>query len=108
MSYTTKALAAASVLLLRVPTAALAHTNSIGYVGAGNGTVTFWYGNWHPGTTFTEGSMTLQGVNGTNYAVSSQLVSKQSLILPLQTTLFFGRNTGCHPRECRLLHRRQK
>lgn len=65
---TQKALAAASALLLGVPTAALSHTNSIGYVGSGNGTVTFWYGNWHPGTTFTEGSMTLLGVNGTSYA----------------------------------------
>ena len=68
MSYTTRALAAASALLLGTPTAVLAHTNSIGYVGSGNGTVTFWYGNWHPGTTFTEGSMTLLGVNGTSYA----------------------------------------
>jgi hypothetical protein len=49
------------------PTAALAHTNSIGYVGDGSGGVTFWYGNWHPGTTFTEGSMTLQGVNGNSF-----------------------------------------
>ena len=48
--------------------AALAHTNSLGYVGASGGTVTFWYGSWHSGTTFTEGSMTLQGVNGTTFA----------------------------------------
>jgi len=68
MSYTHKALAAASALLLGVPTAALAHTNSLGYVGGGNGTVTFWYGSWHAGTNFTEGSMTLQGVNGTSFA----------------------------------------
>jgi len=68
MSYTTRALAAASALLLGAPTAVLAHTNSIGYVGASGGTVTFWYGSWHAGTTFTEGSMTLQGVNGTTFA----------------------------------------
>jgi len=68
MSYTTKALAAASVLLLGVPTAALAHTNSLGYVGDGAGSVTFWYGSWHSGTNFTEGSMTLQGVNGNTFA----------------------------------------
>ena len=67
MSYMQKALAAASALLIGVPTAALSHTNSIGYVGSGNGTVTFWYGNWHPGTTFNEGNLTLQGINGTNY-----------------------------------------
>ena len=68
MSYMHKALAAASALLLGVPTAALAHTNSLGYVGGGNGTVTFWYGSWHSGTQFTEGSMTLQGVNGTSFS----------------------------------------
>jgi len=67
MSYATRALAVASALLMGAP-AAFAHTNSLGYVGASGGTVTFWYGSWHAGTTFTEGSMTLQGVNGTTFA----------------------------------------
>ena len=67
MSYATRALAVASALLMGAP-AALAHTNSLGYVGASGGTVTFWYGSWHSGTTFTEGSMTLQGVNGNTFA----------------------------------------
>jgi hypothetical protein len=71
MSYTQKALAVASALLLGVPTAALSHTNSIGYVGGGNGSVTFWYGNWHPGTTFNEGTLTLQGINGTSFSPST-------------------------------------
>jgi len=68
MSYATRALAVASALLMGAPTAALAHTNSIGYVGGGGGSVTFWYGNWHPGTTFNEGTLTLQGINGTSFA----------------------------------------
>jgi Autotransporter beta-domain len=89
-TYTQKALAAASALLLGVPTAALSHTNSIGYVGAGNGTVTFWYGNWHPGTTFTEGSMTLLGVNGTNY--SANTVNWTLLQNTLPTGLVNGTN----------------
>ena len=67
MSYATRALAVASALLMGAP-AALAHTNSLGYVGDGAGSVTFWYGSWHSGTTFTEGSMTLQGVNGNTFA----------------------------------------
>ncbi len=67
MSYATRALAVASALLMGAP-AAFAHTNSLGYVGDGNGSVTFWYGSWHAGTTFTEGSMTLQGVNGNTFA----------------------------------------
>ena len=37
MSYATRALAVASALLMGAPTAVLAHTNSIGYVGGGNG-----------------------------------------------------------------------
>jgi hypothetical protein len=53
------------------PTAVLSHTNSIGYVGGGNGAVTFWYGNWHPGTTFNEGTLTLQGINGTSFSPST-------------------------------------
>ena len=68
---TQKAMAAASALLLGVPTAALAHTNSIGYVGGGNGSVTFWYGNWHPGTNFNEGTLTLQGINGTAFSATT-------------------------------------
>jgi len=68
MSYATRALAVASALLMGAPTAVLAHTNSIGYVGGGGGNVTFWYGNWHPGTTFNEGTLTLQGINGTSFA----------------------------------------
>jgi hypothetical protein len=71
MSYTTRALAVASALLMGAPTAVLAHTNSIGYVGGGNGSVTFWYGNWHPGTTFNEGTLTLQGINGTNFSATT-------------------------------------
>ena len=67
MSYATRALAVASALLMGAPTAVLAHTNSIGYVGSGNGTVTFWYGNWHPGTTFNEGNLTLVGINGNSF-----------------------------------------
>jgi hypothetical protein len=51
--------------------AALAHTNSIGYVGGGNGSVTFWYGNWHPGTNFNEGTLTLQGINGTAFSATT-------------------------------------
>ena len=67
MFYAKKALAAASALLLGVPTAALSHTNSIGYVGDGSGGVTFWYGSWHSGTNFNEGELKLQGANGTTF-----------------------------------------
>ena len=40
-----------------------AHTNSIGYTNAGSGSVSFWYGTWHPSTNFNEGSIKLEGVD---------------------------------------------
>lgn len=45
---------------------AWAHTNSVGYENAGPGSVNFWYGTYHGGTTFTEGSMQLVGPGGFN------------------------------------------
>ena len=77
MSYATRALAVASALLMGAPTAVLSHTNSIGYVGDGQGGVTFWYGNWHPGTTFNEAELKLQGANGTNY---TPIITKFTLL----------------------------
>lgn len=44
-----------------------AHTTSIGYVNNGSGNITFWFGTYHTDTTFTEGSIQLQGINGTSY-----------------------------------------
>jgi len=71
MSYAKKALAGASALLMGTSTLpALSHTNSIGYVGNGTGGVTFWYGNWHPGTTFNEAELKLEGANGTSYTTT--------------------------------------
>jgi hypothetical protein len=65
---TNKALATVGAVALALsPATVLAHTNSIGYVGGGNGSVTFWYGNWHPGTTFNEGNLTLVGINGNSF-----------------------------------------
>ena len=57
------------------PLSAMAHTNTVGYVGNGDGSVTFWYGNWHasPGTRpdgtqiTTEGEIKLEGANGTTF-----------------------------------------
>jgi len=38
-------------------TTAIAHTNSVGYVGDGTGNLTVWYGSWHDGTTFNEAEL---------------------------------------------------
>lgn len=43
---------------------AWAHTNSVGYENAGPGSVNFWYGSWHSGVDYTEGSMKLVGPGG--------------------------------------------
>ena len=68
---TKKVLAAAGALALGLsPTAALSHTNSIGYVGDGQGGITFWYGSWHSGTNFNEAEIKLEGANGTNYTTT--------------------------------------
>jgi hypothetical protein len=65
---TNKALAAASALALGLaPATALAHTNSIGYVGDGQGGITFWYGSWHSGTNFNEAEIKLEGANSTTF-----------------------------------------
>lgn len=68
-NFKVKAVVAATAAALAF--GASAHTNSIGYTNSGSGSVTFWYGNWHQGTTFTEGSMELTGVNGTSYATTT-------------------------------------
>lgn len=58
---------AAALVVSMVCQNAYTHTNSIGYTNAGAGSVTFWYGTWHPGTNYTEGSLQLEGINGTSY-----------------------------------------
>ena len=60
--YTRSALGLAALLLVSGP--ALAHTISIGYENSGNNALTFWYGSYHVGTNFTEGSMSLNSSNG--------------------------------------------
>lgn len=53
-------------ILLTSTVSVFAHTNSVGYENAGPGSVTFWYGSWHPGTNFTEGSLQVVGPAGYN------------------------------------------
>lgn len=50
-------------LFLLLPTfgTASAHTNSVGYESNGGGSFTIWYGSYHVGTNFTEGSLQLVG-----------------------------------------------
>lgn len=61
----------------------LAHTDSIGYNSTGvSGSMEFWYGNWHPGTTFNEGSIKLEAVSGSSYVTTTQLFNMLSATQP--------------------------
>ena len=72
----------AMALLLPVG-AANAHTMTIGYVNAGPGSVTFWYGSWHDLVPpFFEGSFNLVGLGGTPFP---------------STTVSFTLSAGCLP-----------
>jgi hypothetical protein len=48
-----------------------AHATSIGYTNAGPGSVTVWLGTYAHGGHHNEGSMKLEGVNGTVYAATT-------------------------------------
>jgi len=52
-----KKILAAVMAVSLMSTTALAHTNSVGYVGDGSGNLTVWYGSWHDGTTFNEAEL---------------------------------------------------
>jgi hypothetical protein len=84
MPYLKRALAASSALLLGMPTASFAHTNSIGYVGNGGGSITFWYGTYH-NTNFNEAELKLEGANGTSY--TTQIVQFNQLTTTTPTGL---------------------
>src|SRR5690606_16254498 len=49
------------VLLSLSPSGGAAHTNSVGYIAAGNGSFTIWYGTYHVNVPFTEGSLKFVG-----------------------------------------------
>jgi len=66
-----KTILAAAVAVATFSTSVSSHTNSIGYVGDGNGGLNFWYGNWH-GTAFNEAEIKIEGTdaNGTAFTWS--------------------------------------
>ncbi len=76
--------------LLTAP-AVFAHTSSVGYENAGPGSVTFWYGTYHSGTTFTEGSLQVTGPNSYSATVPfSFLTSTKPTGLIDGTTNFYS------------------
>ena len=84
---------AALVAILWAP-ASHAHTSSVGYENAGPGSVTFWYGTYHAGTSFTEGSLQVTGPNSYLATVPfSLLTSTKPTGLVDGTTNFFSDGT---------------
>ena len=57
---------------------ALAHTNSIGYVGDGNGGLNFYYGSWHDGTQFNEAELKIIRPDGTTSIDAFNLLEQDS------------------------------
>ena len=70
---------------------ALAHTNSIGYVGDGNGGLNFWYGNWH-GQAFNEAEIKIIHPDGTTSIDGFNLLSQNSPAGLLSGVNFFTSN----------------
>lgn len=70
-------LLAATCLLLSPITASFAHTVSIGYDALGGGIFDVWYGTYHAGLNFTEGSLQLVGPSmATTVAFTMVVTSK--------------------------------
>ncbi|MFN3521036.1 MAG: autotransporter domain-containing protein [Phenylobacterium sp.] len=61
MSRSISRAALCAAVSLGVVAQAQAHTTSVGYENAGPGSVTIWYGTYHAGVSFTEGSLSLVG-----------------------------------------------
>ena len=51
-------------------TTAYSHTNSIGYVGDGNGGLDFWYGSWHSNTNFNEAEIKIEGTDSNGNTIT--------------------------------------
>jgi outer membrane autotransporter protein len=65
---------------MAISSVSLAHTASIGYTGAGSGSMTFWFGTYH-GSNFNEGEVKLVGQGGLSYS-SIQQFNLLSNLLP--------------------------
>ena len=80
----------AGVIATLLSTSALAHTNSIGYVGDGSGGLNFWYGSWHDNTQFNEAEIKIIRPDGTSSINAFNLLSQDSPAGLLSGVNFFG------------------
>src|SRR6185312_4012301 len=89
-----RVVASVAIALILKTQLADAHTVSVGYENAGAGAVTFWYGTYHAGTNFTEGSLQLVGP-GTNTTVGfTSVVQVKPTGLTDGTTNFYSNGTA--------------
>ena len=85
-----KKLIAAAVAASLMSSTALAHTNSIGYVGDGNGGINFWYGSWHDNTQFNEAEIKITKPDGSTSIDAFNLLSQDSPAGLLSGINYFG------------------
>jgi uncharacterized protein YhjY with autotransporter beta-barrel domain len=88
-------------ILLAIPAlflmigAAIAHTVSVGYESLGGGSFNFWFGSYHSGVNYTEGSLQLTGPGGFSATVPfNLLVSIKPAGLVDGTTNFYSNGTS--------------
>src|SRR6056300_795971 len=84
------ATAVALAVAVAVSTATMAHTNSIGYVGDGNGGLNFWYGSWHDNTQFNEAEIKIVRPDGSSSVDAFNLLSQDSPAGLLSGVNFFS------------------
>jgi outer membrane autotransporter protein len=85
----------AAFVLAALATPALAHTSSIGFTNTGNGSVTFWFGTYHSGVNYTEGSMQVVSSNSTTTTSAfNLLVSTRPTGLVDGTNNFYSNGTS--------------
>jgi len=85
-----KKIAAAIISASLMSTTALAHTNSIGYVGDGNGGINFWYGSWHDNTQFNEAEIKITKPDGSTSIDAFNLLSQDSPAGLISGVNYFG------------------
>jgi len=85
-----KKLAAAVMVASLMSSTALAHTNSIGYVGDGNGGINFWYGSWHDNTQFNEAEIKITKPDGSTSIDAFNLLSQDSPAGLISGVNYFG------------------
>ena len=84
-----------AILLVSAPmSVAEAHTVSIGYEALGGGVFDIWYGSYHTGVTFTEGSLQFVGPSVSTTVAFSMLVNSKPGLLVDGVNNFYSNATG--------------